>query len=504
MALTKVTFSMIDGPFINVKDYGAVGNGTTNDTAAVLLAVADSAGKVLVWPAGTYIINNNTVEPASNSAWFVTPSATIRNVSTSVQYNMFPCIGVTNWSLYGGGTLRGHVANDATENGYILSISEDCDNIKIDNINFVNAMADCIYIGTAATAPTNIWISNITVTGARRNGLSITAGDNIRIINSVFQDTYNPDHVTISSGLDIEPDGVQVVSNVGISGCSFLNNYGGGITVYGAGGLGAEQVRNILIDNNTFNNNCIYGLSVSSTLKASFELSETFNASVTNNSISGLNNRGGIYSDINRETVIQNNDITGEASTATTPQDIAFLSGLVVNSCVSMVISNNSVKTANYHGLYLYQSINCILSTNVVDNSLINGLVSQSNTNCTISTNIISETQQVGMLSFNDNYTQFLNNTIINNNLAGYVTTNLSGASIRVSYSLANTPTNIKVMGNTVRTSTTTPTYPLIIGGANVTNCVACPNDFRGTFVNGVTDTGTGTILSQANVINLT
>jgi len=504
MALTKVTFSMIDGPFINVKDYGAVGDGTTNDTAAVLLAVADSAGKVLVWPAGTYIINNNTVEPASNSAWFVTPSATIRNVSTSVQYNMFPCIGVTNWSLYGGGTLQGYVLNDATENGYILSISEDCDNIKIDNINFVNAMADCIYIGTSATAPKNIWISNITVTGARRNGLSITAGDNIRITNSIFQDTYNPDHITIQSGLDIEPDGAQIVSNVSISGCNFLNNYGCGMTVYGAGGLGAEQVRNILIDNNTFNNNCIAGLSISSTLKASLELTETFKASVTNNSITDLNKRGGIYCDINRETVIQNNDITGEASTATTPQDVAFLSGLVVNSCVRMVVSNNSVRTSNHHGIYLYQSTNCIVSTNVADNCLIHGLVSQSNDDCIISTNIFSEIQQIGMLSLNDDYTQFLNNTIINNNKAGLVTTDVSGASIRVTFSLANTPTNIKVMGNTVRTSTTTPTYPLIIGGANVTNCVACPNDFRGTFVNAVTDTGTGTILSQANVINLT
>ena len=502
MALTKVTFSMIDGPFINVKDYGAVGNGTTNDTAAVLLAVAASAGKVLVWPAGTYVLNNAAVEPASNSAWFVTPNAVITNVTTSPQYNIFPCIGVTNWSLYGGGTLQGYVVNDATANGYILSISEDCDNIKIDNINFVNAMADCIYIGTSATAPSNIWINNITTTGARRNGLAITAGNNIRITNSIFQDTYNPDHVEIQSGLDIEPDGAQIVSNVTISGCNFLNNYGCGITVYG--GASVEQVKNILIDNNTLTNNCIGGLSVSSTLKASLEVTRAVKTSITNNSITGLNNRGGISCDLNRETVVQSNDITGEGATATTPQDIGFLSGLLVNACNNMVVVNNNVKTSNYHGIYLYQSTNCIVSTNVADNSLINGLVSQSNTNCIVSTNILSETQQIGLLSLNDNHTQFLNNTIVNNNLAGFVTTNVSGSSIRVTFSLANTPTNIKVMGNTVRTSTTTPTYPLNIGGANVTNCVACPNDFRGTFVNAVTDTGTGTILTQANVINLT
>jgi hypothetical protein len=39
MALTKVSFSMINGEIQNVLDYGAVGNGTTNDTSAVQAAI---------------------------------------------------------------------------------------------------------------------------------------------------------------------------------------------------------------------------------------------------------------------------------------------------------------------------------------------------------------------------------------------------------------------------------------------------------------------------------
>jgi hypothetical protein len=56
MALTKVSYSMITGAPANVKDFGAVGDGTTNDTAAVQAAI-DSClanGTALYVPTGRY------------------------------------------------------------------------------------------------------------------------------------------------------------------------------------------------------------------------------------------------------------------------------------------------------------------------------------------------------------------------------------------------------------------------------------------------------------------
>ena len=54
MALTKASFSMITGAPANVKDFGAVGDGITNDKAAIQAAF-DASTKVY-FPAGTYYV----------------------------------------------------------------------------------------------------------------------------------------------------------------------------------------------------------------------------------------------------------------------------------------------------------------------------------------------------------------------------------------------------------------------------------------------------------------
>ena len=59
MSLTKVSYSMIDGAPVNVKDFGAIGNGIADDTAAFQTALAASQNRVLYLPAGTYVISQS-------------------------------------------------------------------------------------------------------------------------------------------------------------------------------------------------------------------------------------------------------------------------------------------------------------------------------------------------------------------------------------------------------------------------------------------------------------
>ena len=58
MSLTKVSFSMINSAPVNVRDYGATGDGVTNDTIAVqaALTAAKAGSKILYFPKGNYLV----------------------------------------------------------------------------------------------------------------------------------------------------------------------------------------------------------------------------------------------------------------------------------------------------------------------------------------------------------------------------------------------------------------------------------------------------------------
>lgn len=85
MALTKVTYAMIDGAWANVQDFGAVGDGVTNDTDAIIAAIEsirtnpvqilDTIGGSLITvytsgtvylPKGVYLISPDTLQIAND------------------------------------------------------------------------------------------------------------------------------------------------------------------------------------------------------------------------------------------------------------------------------------------------------------------------------------------------------------------------------------------------------------------------------------------------------
>lgn len=81
MALTKVTYSMIDGASVNVKDFGAIGNGIADNYAAIVAAdiAATASGKFVVFPSGTFVINTSIAftAPVSMQGGVIAGSGTV-------------------------------------------------------------------------------------------------------------------------------------------------------------------------------------------------------------------------------------------------------------------------------------------------------------------------------------------------------------------------------------------------------------------------------------------
>lgn len=99
MSLTKVTYSMIDGNIANVKDYGAVGDNSTDDTAAIQAAL-DAENNVYIPPTGTFYKITAPLE-IPNGCTLYMDGAAIR--STVGGIFRFPSGGRT--SVYASGSV---------------------------------------------------------------------------------------------------------------------------------------------------------------------------------------------------------------------------------------------------------------------------------------------------------------------------------------------------------------------------------------------------------------
>ena len=90
MSLTKASYSMITGAPINVADYGAIGDGTTNASTAINAALnaCPEYGSV-VFPSGTYVIDATITIPKSNITLDGQGARFFAKAATNFEYVVF-------------------------------------------------------------------------------------------------------------------------------------------------------------------------------------------------------------------------------------------------------------------------------------------------------------------------------------------------------------------------------------------------------------------------------
>jgi hypothetical protein len=247
---------------VNVKDFGAVGDGVTDDAAAIQAAVdtMEVGGGTLHIPAGTYLLGSEVLLLGEIIVQGDGYGSTFIKAADDFELGgrLFDTFRRDNITIQGI-HFDGNVANQsgyvpATDNGQNAIIIRSSKNITIRNCYFKDFGKDGIFMfGTAPTKSNDqILIEGCVFENMYRNGFSIIEGQNITVANNFFfgLGDLTPAEVTLNEGVRIEADfSTEHVINLLISNNHFQNMQGG-ITAYNQN-LSTVQ-RNIVIANNTF------------------------------------------------------------------------------------------------------------------------------------------------------------------------------------------------------------------------------------------------------------
>lgn len=396
MALTKVSYSMINGATFNVLDYGVTGDGSTDDTDAIQALLRTASGNGAVYfPAGTYmvrtdgILTGNVLQPGiqipSNSELLLDSQATIQGITNAVDAYNVMCIFRTSNITIRGGTINGDLAAHAgslVKNGIGLRVQNGT-NITIYDTVFSNTITDGVailydYQDAAQPTSTNVFLYNVKATDNYRNGVSVIGVDGGGIFGGKFTGSN-------LAGIDIEPNGIaaftpapSITENFTVSGTVVSGN-NAGIVIYANGTIPNQGiVRGISITDNNIENSVTSDIYV-------FQSSDVV---VANNKTNTGGSIGSICIDSSTNVIVSGNDVRGSTSfgirvltaTSSLKVDGVTISGNVITDSAgtglfvagtftpfnNLIITNNLINGNNLNGMSLSDMTNGLVSNNAV------------------------------------------------------------------------------------------------------------------------------------------
>lgn len=220
MALTKVSYSMIQGTPVNVVDYGADPSGSLDSTTAIQAAeaAAYAAGTILFFPPGLYLQNGPRIFRCSINGYGATIKNTIGSEQTNVEASAVIRIDSTNDLQILGITVdgdewsTGFFATSANRITYRDCVAKNClnegfgayycndliyDSCRASNIKY-NATglidADGFFVGGCNdTAYINCTAENFQRIGFVSEGVSLTRSARTRYVSCLARNGNNCD-----------------------------------------------------------------------------------------------------------------------------------------------------------------------------------------------------------------------------------------------------------------------------------------------------------------------
>ena len=280
----------------NVKSFGAVGNGTTKDTAAIQKAInscASAGGGIVEVPVGKYL--SAPLYLKSNITLQVDTGATLDASKTLSDYTIPPGVTVkepvlafingyqlSNVGITGGGLINGEgsvwwpTGKVAHERPRLIELAY-ATTVKVSNINLENAGSMHLFFFGSS----DISVDNVTITAPstspNTDGIDFSYSKNA-VVNHCNVDSGDDD-VAIVSGI-AESSAPQLgASNILVENCNFKHGHGLSI---GSGTTGS--VHDITASNITFNGTT-NGLRIKSNRTVG---GEVYNVSYSNLTMTGV------------------------------------------------------------------------------------------------------------------------------------------------------------------------------------------------------------------------
>ena len=245
---------------INVRWFGAKGDGKTDDTDTVAIQsavdfAANHSGIVFV-PEGTYMIDAlKSINLPSNLTFKLSPRATLKAMpNSSPKYSVVKIYNRQNVTVTGGTIQgeRGLHTGTTGEWGMGVDIRSSM-NVTIRDVIAKDCWGDGFYIGKVTGSKDechNVKLQNCIADNNRRQGCSVVSLIGGLIEGCVFSNTNG---TAPEAGLDIETNPTNIIRNINVSNCIFSGNIGHGVQLSG----GKAEVSSCVLSGNICQNNKI-------------------------------------------------------------------------------------------------------------------------------------------------------------------------------------------------------------------------------------------------------
>jgi polygalacturonase len=229
---------------LSVRNYGAVGDGVHDDTAAFQAAInaLPSTGGTITVPAGTYLIDAvRSVKLRSYMLLSIDPLAKIvAKPNAADNYNVLLADNIHDVEIAGGQVIgeRDKHLGTTGESGHCIRV-RGSSRVTIRDIRLANGWGDGLCVGPKPVYQKNyiyssdVAVSNIVCTNNRRNGMSIGNVLGMKVYDSEFSYTNG---TAPQCGIDIEPDadidGTGHCYQVWLENCVMRKNARYGVNVW--------------------------------------------------------------------------------------------------------------------------------------------------------------------------------------------------------------------------------------------------------------------------------